>query len=80
MALFDTSFLGDVAAAIPQVTAQFNKGFQANQLAIAEANARAAEASAQTATAQPKSNTIIWGVAIAAIVLIVIVLLLRSGK
>ena len=76
---FNFSFLSDVASAIPQITAQFNKGYQENQLAIAQANAMAAEANATQANAKPKSNTIIWGVAIAAIVLIALILILRSN-
>lgn len=72
------SFLGDVAAAVPQITAQFNKGFQANQLAIAEANARAAEATALATQAEPKSNMAIWIAVIAAIVIIALILLLRN--
>ena len=42
--MLDTSFIGAIAGAIPQVTAQFNGKYQENQLAIAEANARAAQA------------------------------------
>jgi len=68
--MMNLSFLGNVADALPQVIGQFNGKFQDNQLAIAEANARAAEAQAQGATAQPRNNTIVWVVAISAVLII----------
>lgn len=67
---FEWGFLANVADAIPQITGQFNGKFQNNQLAIAEANARAAEAQAQSSTAQPRNNTIAWVAAIIAILII----------
>jgi hypothetical protein len=67
---FEWGFLANVADAIPQLTGQFNGKFQNNQLAIAEANARAAEAQAQSSTAQPRNNTIAWVAAIIAILII----------
>jgi hypothetical protein len=59
-------FIGEIAKAIPAVVGQFNTKAQANNLAVAEANAREAEANSKSADAKPKSNTIIWiGVIIA---------------
>jgi len=75
---FDWGFLGNVADAIPQVIGQFNGKFQNNQLAIAEANARAAEAQANAANAQPQSNTIIWVTAILAILIIAFLLMRKK--
>ena len=72
--MMNLSFLGNVADALPQVIGQFNGKFQDNQLAIAEANARAAEAQAQATTAQPRNNTIIWVVAIAAVLIVAFML------
>lgn len=40
----DLNWIGDIANAIPQVTAQFNGDYQDSQVQIANANARAAEA------------------------------------
>lgn len=71
-------FLGNVADMIPELTAQFNKGYQTNQLSIAEAHARAAEAMAASETAKPKSNMAIWIAVIAAIVIIALILMLKS--
>lgn len=69
--------VGSIVSIVPDLTAQFNKGYQNNQLAIAEQNARAAEANATAAKAEPKSNTMIWvGVIVA--VLIIAILLIRS--
>lgn len=75
--MMNLGFLGNVADALPQIIGQFNGKFQDNQLAIAEANARAAEAQAQATTAQPRNNTIVWVVAIIA-VLIIAFLLMRK--
>lgn len=69
------NFIGNVVDAIPQLTAQFNGKYQANQLAIEEARARAAEASASGANAPATSNTIIWVVVIAAILVIAYMLM-----
>lgn len=74
----DWSFLGNVADALPQVIGQFNGKFQNNQLAIAEANARAAEAQAQATTAQPRNNTIVWVVAIIAMLIIAFLLMRKK--
>jgi hypothetical protein len=67
---FDWGFLGNVADMIPQLTGQFNKNWQNNQLGIAQANAQAAMANAQSQTSVPRNNTIIWVVAIVAILII----------
>lgn len=71
-------FLSNVADAIPAIIGQFNYKGQANQLAIAEANARAAEAQAQSTAAQPKSNTIIWVVVIIAILILAALLIFKK--
>lgn len=74
---FNWNFLGDVAQAIPQVTAQFNRGFQQNQLAIANANARAAEANAGAFLRPQRSNMGIW---IGAGILVVVLILVFTMK
>lgn len=48
------NFIGEIANAIPQVTGQFNNNYLNSQVQIAEANARAAEASARN---QPNRGT-----------------------
>lgn len=75
---FNWDFLGNVADAIPQVTAQFNRGFQQNQLAIAQANARAAEATALGIASPQRSQTAIWIVVIAALVGLVLLFTLNK--
>jgi hypothetical protein len=69
-------WIGDIANMIPELTGQFNKGFQENQVGIAQANARAAEATASS-TPIVKNNTpwIIGGI----VVVVVIVLVVMMG-
>nr|WP_294860234.1 hypothetical protein [uncultured Fluviicola sp.] len=75
----NSSFIGNIVDAVPQLTAQFNTKYQSNQLQIAEANARAAEASATGANAPSTSNTIIWVAVIIAVLIIAYMLMTRKS-
>ncbi len=73
----DLGFISGIAAAVPQVTGQFNRKYQDNQLAIAEANARAAEA-----TKPPLATPTNWIpiVVVAVVILGIVVLATKSRK
>lgn len=69
------SFLGSVAQVIPDITEQFNRKYQENQLAIAQAEAREAEAIAAASRKNSSSggNTMVYilvGVAVVAFAVI----------
>lgn len=79
MAILDLSFIGEVAKAAEGISGQYNKDFQNAQVAIADSNARAAEAMASSTAAAPKSNTIIWVSVIAAIIIIALIVMLKEN-
>ena len=70
---------GALADSVASIIGGFNYKAQNNQLAIAQANADAANAQANAANAQPKSNTTIWLVVIGAIVLIALFLMFKQS-
>ncbi len=78
MAIVSLDFIGDIANAAEGISAQYNTDFQQNQLAIAEAQARPAEATASGASAQPRSNMVIWGAVIAVIVIIAVLMMVKK--
>lgn len=66
--------LGNVVSIIPSLTSQYNTGYQTNQLSIAEANARTAEANALNSPIATKRNWI-WIAGIVGVVVIMIILM-----
>lgn len=69
---------GAISEAISSVVGGFNYKQQKNELELAQLNASAANAQAMAANAQPKSNTTIWLVVIAAIVIIALFLMFKK--
>ena len=70
--IMDLGFISSLAQMVPELTSQFNGKYQTNQLAIAEANARSAEAIAANTRNAPDDNKqtkIIIGVVVAIVVI-----------
>lgn len=73
-----TGFLGTLIGVVPQLTAQFNKGYQANQLAIAQAEAQEASALAALSVNTNKNTIgrtgmILIGVGVAVVLVVILV-------
>jgi len=72
-------FIGDIANAIPEVTAQFNPDYQASQIEMANAEARIAEANAKKAPSSFMEGNTLY-IVIAVVVLIGLFLAFNKKK
>ncbi len=75
----DLSFIGDIVSNVDDIVLAFDKEGQQNQIELAQANARIAEANASRTKAPSRNNTLLIG-GIALGLLIVAVLIFKSKK
>lgn len=72
-----SDLLGSVISIIPSMTEQFNSGYQQNQLGIANANARAAEANAASVMSTVKNN---WPWILGIVIVIAVIIIMMNRK